>query len=305
MAVQSRSGHDPEISHRTPVGGNRISPDVERRDVQNQDNAGRRTPKAVRNLADKFGMNAGGSRLRQVSIKVLPVVVAGGAIAMVGQPLVAGAGAEHEPTTAQVQTVDHQVPAPAQAPAPLAPQAAPAPEAPPKPVSKSLDVDYQAQKTSYWCGPAATRIALSAKTDAVPEQSTLASVLGTTSNGTDTIHQVVNGLNEQLAGAAHYEARDWSDKELTPELKDQLWSDVVRDINEGKGMVANIVAAPGNQPPGYPSSQTIYHYVAITGYDEANKTVHVTDPARFGGIQDYWLSLDQMASLIAPKGYAA
>ncbi|MER6987582.1 C39 family peptidase [Saccharopolyspora hirsuta] len=299
--------------------------------MQKQDNAGGHTPKAsVRALVDKFGLNAGGS-LRRVSGKVLPVVVAGGAIVLVGQPLVTG-GSEPEPTSAQVRAVDHEVPAPAPAAAPAAPAAPaaevpapaappapetppaapaapahqePAPQEPPKPVSKSLDLDYQAQQTSYWCGPTATRIALSAKTDALPDQAALAVALGTTENGTDTIHQVVDGLNKQLGGAAHYEARDWSDKQLTPELTDQLWSDIVRNINEGKAMVANIVAAPGNQPPGYPSDQTIYHYVTIAGYDEANRTVHIADPARFSGIEDYWLDLDQLASLIKPKGYTA
>ncbi|MER7014443.1 C39 family peptidase [Saccharopolyspora sp. NPDC000359] len=289
--------------------------------MQKQDNAGGHTPKApTRTLVDKLGLGAGGSRVRRVSAKVLPVVVAGGALVMVGQPMVTG-GADPEPTSAQVQTVDHQVPAlaaapaapAAPAPAPQAPAAAPAPapeqqpapQEPPKPVSKSLDLDYQAQRTSYWCGPTATRIALSSKTDDLPDQAALAAALGTTENGTDTIQQVVDGMNKQLGGAAHYEARDWSDKQLTPELKDQLWSDIVRNVNDGKAMVANIVAKPGNQPPGYPSNQTIYHYVAIAGYDEANKTVHISDPAHFSGIEDYWLDLDHLASLIEPKGYTA
>ncbi|MGW5646097.1 C39 family peptidase [Saccharopolyspora sp. NPDC003752] len=299
-------------------------------------NAGGRTPKAaVRALVDKFGPKAGGTAsLGKVSGKVLPVVVAGGALVMVGQPLLAGAGPEQAaPHPVQIRPVDNEAPlAPAVAPAPAAqaapeapaalpapaapaapqaPAAPPAPAAPapavaPPPVTKSLDVDYQAQKTSYWCGPTAARIALSSKTDALPDQSTMAAELGTTENGTDTIGQVVDGLNKQLAGTGtQYVARDWSDRSLTPEMTEQLWSDTVRNVTDGKAMVANIVAAPGNQPPGYPSSQTIYHYVAIVGYNAADKTVHISDPARFSGIEDYWLSLDQLASLIQPKGYAA
>ncbi|MGW1680060.1 C39 family peptidase [Saccharopolyspora sp. NPDC002376] len=298
--------------------------------MQKQDNAGGHTPKAsVRALVDKFGLNANGSRARRVSAKVLPVVVAGGTLVLVGQSM--ATGTDPEPTTAHIRAVDNEIPAQAQAPAalaaeapavppiqaaPPAPQTPPAPAAPapeehpaPKeavPVSKSLDVDYQAQQTGYWCGPTATRIALSSRTDNLPDQGALAAELGTTENGTDTIHQVVDGMNKQLAGTGtSYVARDWSDRALTPEMTDQLWSDVVRNVNDGKAMVANIVAAPGNQPPGYPSSETIYHYVAIAGYDAENKTVHIADPARFSGIEDYWLSLDQMASLIKPKGYTA
>ncbi|OSC69125.1 hypothetical protein B5180_27835, partial [Streptomyces sp. BF-3] len=39
-----------------------------------------------------------------------------------------------------------------------------------------LEIDYQVQQTGYWCGPAATRIALSART-AAPSQGELAAQL--------------------------------------------------------------------------------------------------------------------------------
>ncbi|MFD7045583.1 hypothetical protein ACFWAM_45185, partial [Rhodococcus jostii] len=54
--------------------------------------------------------------------------------------------------------------------------------------------------------------------------------------------------------------------------------------------------------PGYPN-YTIYHYIAIVGYDDA-QGVYVADPARFGGYEHYWLSWEKIGSLIAPKGYA-
>lgn len=38
---------------------------------------------------------------------------------------------------------------------------------------RTLEIDYQVQETGYWCGPAATRIALSARV-APPSQATLA-----------------------------------------------------------------------------------------------------------------------------------
>lgn len=58
-------------------------------------------------------------------------------------------------------------------------------------------------------------------------------------------------------------------------------------------------------PPGYPSDQTIYHYFTVIGYDDANRTVLIAGPASFSGNQIYWLSFDQLATLIPPKGYAA
>lgn len=167
----------------------------------------------------------------------------------------------------------------------------------------TLEVDYQVQETGYWCGPAATRIALSARI-APPGQGALAAQLGTTEAGTDHIGQVTGVLNANL-GTGWYETKEMPNDPPTQAQKDLLWRDVVLDIDNNYPIVANIVAPPGNQPPGYPSDQTIYHYFTVIGYDDANRTVLIADPASFGGNQIYWLSFDQLASLIPPKGYAA
>ena len=181
-------------------------------------------------------------------------------------------------------------------------RAAPAPSS----AAKSLDIDYEVQETGYWCGPAATRIALSARTDDLPSQGTLASELGTTENGTDHISQVEGVLDARLAGTGtDYFVREMPDDPPTQAQKDQLWADLTADIDNGYAVVANIVAPPGNQPPGYPPDQTIYHYFTVIGYDSEQQTVHIADPANFGGNQLYWLSFEQLASLIPPKGYAA
>jgi Peptidase_C39 like family len=169
--------------------------------------------------------------------------------------------------------------------------------------SKTLEVDYQVQETSYWCGPAATRIALSARM-AAPSQADLAAQLGTTENGTDDIKQVTGVLNANL-GTNAYESKYLPNDPPSQEQKDLLWNDIVHGIDDNHPLVTNIVAPPGNQPPGYPPDQTIYHYFTVIGYDEANKTVLIADPASFGGNQIYWLSFDQLASLIPPKGYSA
>jgi hypothetical protein len=169
--------------------------------------------------------------------------------------------------------------------------------------AKTLEVDYQVQETGYWCGPAATRIALSARM-APPSQADLAAQLGTTENGTDDIRQVTDVLNANL-GSSDYESKYMPDDPPSQEQKDMLWQDIVGDIDGGLPLVTNIVAPPGNQPPGYPPDQTIYHYFTVIGYDDANKSVLIADPASFSGNQIYWLSFDQLASLIPPKGYAA
>lgn len=164
-----------------------------------------------------------------------------------------------------------------------------------------LQVDYQVQETGYWCGPAATRIALSAR-GVYRSQADLAAELGTHTGGTDHISQVTNVLGGHVGW---YETKEMPNDPPTQAQRDLLWRDIVLDIDNGYAIVANIVAPPGNQPPGYPPGQTIYHYFTVIGYNDANMTVLIADPASFGGNQIYWLTFDQLATLIPPKGYSA
>lgn len=183
---------------------------------------------------------------------------------------------------------------PASSPTPAAPVVRPSGE-------HVLDVDYQVQETGYWCGPAATRIALSAR-GIYRSQADLAAELGTHTGGTDWIGQVTRVLGGY---AGWYETKEMPNDPPTQAQKDLLWNDIVVDIDNGYPIVANIVAPPGNQPPGYPSDQTIYHYFTVIGYNDVDRTVLIADPASFSGNQIYWLTFDQLASLIPPKGYSA
>ncbi|MFF2653504.1 C39 family peptidase [Streptomyces sp. NPDC058045] len=167
----------------------------------------------------------------------------------------------------------------------------------------TLNVDYQVQETGYWCGPAATRIALSARIGA-PSQGNLAGQLGTTENGTDHIGLVTNVLNNNL-GTGWYETKQMPNDPPSQAQRDLLWRDIVLDINNNYPIVANIVAPPNNHPPGYPNDQTIFHYFTVIGYDDANQNVLIADPASFGGNQIYWISFNLLATLIPPKGYSA
>lgn len=166
-----------------------------------------------------------------------------------------------------------------------------------------ISVEYQVQETGYWCGPAATRCALSARV-APPSQATLAMELGTHEGGTDHISQIATVLNARI-DAGEYFIREMPNDPPTQGQIDQLWADVVDDINNNYAVVANIVAPPGNQPPGYPPDQTVYHYFTVIGYDTDYNTVLIADSASFNGYQIYWLNFSQLATLIPPKGYAA
>lgn len=166
-----------------------------------------------------------------------------------------------------------------------------------------LNIQYEIQKTGYWCGPAATRIALSAKTGNLPSQQQLANELPTDTDGTDWIGQVTRVLNNRL-GTGWYETKEMPNDPPTQAQRDLLWRDIVLDINNGYAIVANIVAPANNHPPGYPN-YTIWHYFTVIGYDSSDMTVKIADPANFGGNQIYWLTFNQLATLIPPKGYSA
>ena len=166
----------------------------------------------------------------------------------------------------------------------------------------TLPVTYEAQRTGYWCGPTATDIALSARI-APPGQAALAEQLGTTTNGTDWIGQVTGVLDSNLS-AGWYVTREMPDDPPTSDQRDLLWHDLTRAIDDGFPLVANIVAPASNHPPGYPNT-TIYHYFSIVGYNADARQAYIADPADFAGNTEYWLSFDQLASLIPPKGYTA
>jgi hypothetical protein len=166
---------------------------------------------------------------------------------------------------------------------------------------RTLNIQFQYQQTGYWCGPAATRIALSARISP-PSQQQLANELPTTTNGTDWIGQVTRVLNNHL-GTGWYETKEMPNDPPTQAQRDLLWRDVVLDIDNNYPIVANIVAPANNHPPGYPN-YTIYHYFTVIGYDSSDMTVLIADPAGFGPAT-YWLTFNQLATLIPPKGYSA
>jgi hypothetical protein len=167
---------------------------------------------------------------------------------------------------------------------------------------KVLNIDYQAQTKGYWCGPASTRIALSARGPA-PSQGQLATQLGTDVEGTDSINQVTDVLNRHF-GAGTYESVEMPNDPPAQWQRDRLWNDIVRNIDSGWVVVTNIVAPANNHPPGYPN-YTVWHYFTVIGYNRDTREVFIADPASFSGKQLYWIPFDLLATLVPPKGYSA
>ena len=163
------------------------------------------------------------------------------------------------------------------------------------------------QETGFWCGPASAQVTLNALGINVAE-STLAREIGTTVNGTDYIGLIERILD--LRVPQHRYTSVYIDNDPpTPSQRERLWNHTVSSILAGCPVVMNWVAPPGNHPIGIKGSSTprysgtIYHYVTAVGFDDrqGGRAFKIADSGF--APYEYWVSLEQCATLIPPKGY--
>lgn len=171
--------------------------------------------------------------------------------------------------------------------------------------------DHVTQLTPWNCGPASVETAILAATGEHVHETKLASELGTHRGGTDWIGQFPAVLNRHIPGAK-YRHVEMPNDPPTAEQKERLWRNLTASIDAGHPVIMNIVAPPNNYPRSvYPSTinlqyggGTVYHYVAAMGYagEGSSRRVWWADSgfSPFGA----WISFDQTATLIPPKGYA-
>jgi len=215
------------------------------------------------------------------------------------------AGPAHAASAASATApVAHAVTVPASAPASAAHAAAPAkPGAPaPLPTAKALHHDFQLQSTGWWCGPSATRVALSAQGKTFT-QAQVAKMLGTTEDGTPSANDATRVLNQQL-GKGKYHTVEISGAKASKAQVDKLKADVVAAINAGKPVVANI-AGTMTDDNGDVHSYEGGHYLPIFVYSNGGATVKIADSADTVGSPYYDISTDKVANWIATRGYAA
>jgi hypothetical protein len=158
------------------------------------------------------------------------------------------------------------------------------------------------QPNGWYCGPAATRIALSAH-GILPTFDTIAYGLGTTRHGTNSILDVTRVLNGYY-GDGRYASVQIPERSATTAQVKKLRSDVVSTISAGDVVVANIKGTIFDTA-GAMHSYNGGHYVSITGYTDSGGLVTVTDPADRIGSNEYQVPVAVMADWIATKGYAA
>jgi hypothetical protein len=185
--------------------------------------------------------------------------------------------------------------------APVTPTQSPTPAQPPAPPSKVLDYQFQLQPNYYYCGPAATRIALTASGHTL-SQDEIARKLGTDTGGTDSARDTTRALNEVVGGDV-YQSREIRGPGATPAQMDQLQADVVRAISGGRAVVANIVHSVTDTAGAWHAYDG-GHYVTIVGYNDDGRTVKIADPANQNGDGTYWVTTINMANWIATHGYS-
>jgi hypothetical protein len=187
--------------------------------------------------------------------------------------------------------------------------------------ARVLPYQFQTQATPNWCGPSATRIALTALAAAallpgqVPDQRELAIRLGAaapdgtdTGEGTDEIDLIVGALNAFLRAPRYRVQRVAAP--VDGAAGHRIRADLVRNIDAGYPLIANVVS--GWRPSGYPRDRTVRHYVAVVGYTGGGRAAVIADPA-FGLDGDGWglpaatyeVTTDGLAAWTASKGYAA
>ncbi len=256
------------------------------------------------------------TRTRQVALGTAAVAVTGAVIAGIlpgsaqtqATPAVAGLPGGTSAVVAAPAGPAPAAAAPA-APAPAAP-AAPAPAAPapapvaaaPPPVEKALGYDFRLQPNYYYCGPAATRIALSVIGKAM-SMDAVAKQLGTTTNGTDSAVDITRVLNA-VTGGHTYHTVSIPGSTATPAQMDRLRDDVIRAITSGRAVVGN-VAGTALDVRGRVHSYEGGHYLAIVGYGQGGGTVKIADPAYQHGDGSYWMTTAAAAVWMATRGYSA
>jgi hypothetical protein len=173
---------------------------------------------------------------------------------------------------------------------------------PPAPASKMLDYWFQWQPNFYYCGPAATRIALSTR-GVYPSQDSVAASLGTTVYGTNSANDVTRVLN--VLGNTDFYKSHWIPGVMAtqPEIE-RLTADVVNAVSNGFPVVANIVGSAvdvDGATHAYPGG----HYLTVVGYSDGGQTVKIADPADAYGRGSYLMSTQRLAHWIGQRGYSA
>ncbi|WP_328347175.1 C39 family peptidase [Micromonospora sp. NBC_00421] len=166
---------------------------------------------------------------------------------------------------------------------------------------RELKVDYQAQPNFYYCGPAATRNALSVQGKNI-DVDAMAKEMRTTEDGTNSINDITPVLNKET-GRNAYESTEIRNSKANDKQTHELRADIVHTIDDGRAVVANI-AGTATDTDGNTHSFEGGHYISVVGYHDNAKTVTIADSAN-PDTAAYRITVDNLADWIATRGYTS
>ncbi|NJP35806.1 C39 family peptidase [Micromonospora sp. HSS6-12] len=164
------------------------------------------------------------------------------------------------------------------------------------------DYTFQAQPNIYYCGPASTRIALSAK-GKIKSQDELADKLGTTFAGTASAFDITRVLNSEL-GEDVYETGEIPNDTASEDEVQRLESDLRKAVDENRIPVVNVIGS-ATDADGTARSFPVGHYLTVVGYEDDGNKVKLADPWQPVGDGTYWIAVDELANWAASRGYSA
>jgi hypothetical protein len=167
---------------------------------------------------------------------------------------------------------------------------------------KNLRFSYQEQPNVYYCGPAATRIALTAHGTA-PSQQQVANKLGTTQAGTDSVNDVTRVLN-QTYGKNTYKTTEIPGESANPKQVQRLKTNLTNAINHQRVPVINVIGTATDTNGGNHSFPT-GHYLTVVGYAANGDQVKIADPWQPVGDGTYTMTTSKLANWAATRGYTA
>ncbi len=166
---------------------------------------------------------------------------------------------------------------------------------------RELDVRYEAQPNFYFCGPAAARNALSVQGKNIDVHA-MAKEMGTTEAGTNSINDITPVLNKETGASNAYKSVEISTPKADGKQTDTLRADVVKTVDAGRAVVANI-AGTATDTDGTTHSFEGGHYISVIGYRDDGHTVTIADSAN-PNTATYRMSIDNLADWIATRGYS-
>ncbi|NJC10685.1 5-hydroxyisourate hydrolase-like protein (transthyretin family) [Micromonospora profundi] len=166
---------------------------------------------------------------------------------------------------------------------------------------RHLDVRYEAQPNFYYCGPAAARNALSVQGKNISVDA-MAKEMGTTEAGTNSINDITPVLNKETGKNNAYRSVEISTPAADDKQTDKLRTDVVKTVDDGRAVVANI-AGTTTDTDGNTHSFEGGHYISVVGYTDNGNTVTIADSAN-PNTASYDITVEHLADWIATRGYA-